>query len=322
MLGELSGLCLPVESDKPGITEAIHQSLDSMGQNVEMNRNAITAKPDPTSFRTQQAAGSSTTRGAVGEGVVTKELRIMVLASMPMEIVGVDLETGALVRALSFPHNDLSASAGMDTPADTGIPDTPPVAGQDSASNEEEAGDTREQVNGFDTTGVSTFDVVVVRAAQADERLDPAQPEAVAIASSPQLAQHLRPRQIRQCLTRLVAPERGPLLGFRGPSTPYWSLTGSHPSVALVELRRGIQLFRRPGENYPRVRFQWGRSEERLPLLDARLAGLIEAHERSTPGRILIEEALGFHPAFLVASLTPPEGGHSYKVALTLLPRA
>ena len=49
----------------------------------------------------------------------------------------------------------------------------------------------------------------------------------------------LRGRQVRRLLRRLAAPPDGPLLGFPGPSAPYWEFRGFRPSVALIEPTRG-----------------------------------------------------------------------------------
>ena len=48
----------------------------------------------------------------------------------------------------------------------------------------------------------------------------------------------LRGRQLRKLLRRLVASPDGPLLGFPGPSAPYWEFRGFRPSVALIEPTR------------------------------------------------------------------------------------
>lgn len=257
-------------------------------------------------------------------------------------MIGVNLHTGAIVRAQNVLQGSLARSMReRPGPPDDDTDRRPARASGDRIDSEEAdpgqargtAGDEAPGLPGsarpssaganatWETPEISAFDVVVMLATSANESLDPTHPEAVAIASHPRMENQLRRRHIRRHLAGLVAPERGPLLGFRGPSTPYWSLTGSHPSVALVELRHDVQLFRQAGENYPRVRFQWGRSEERLPLLDPTPARAMDLHERTNPGKMLIEEVLGFQPAYLVACITPPIEGYSYKVAVALLPK-
>ena len=270
------------------------------------------------------------------------ELRMLLLAKTSSEMIGVDLRTGAMVRAQSFlqrgeaePVPERARLHDGRTGRNPGGADSdntdPPRKGSsqrggsmdaevDSASGAPHHG-LAARYAVWETLDIGVFDVAVMLVTTIHDGLDPAQPEAVAVASLPRVDKQLRRRHVRRHLADVVAPERGPLLGFRGPSTPYWSLTGSHPSVALVELRQGVQLFRRAGEDSPRIRFQWGRSEERLPLLDEAPARALAAHERTNPGRILVEDVVGFQPAYLVACITPPVEGYSYKVAVSLLPK-
>ena len=58
----------------------------------------------------------------------------------------------------------------------------------------------------------------------------------------------MRGRRARRVVRHLVAPEEPHLLGFPGPSAPYWEFHGMRPSVALVVPRRGPLLFRRPAD--------------------------------------------------------------------------
>ena len=95
---------------------------------------------------------------------------------------------------------------------------------------------------------ISTFDVVEVTLADDPERDDLAQPEATTVADLPRHVGTLRGRQLRKLLERLVASPDGPLLGFPGPSAPYWEFRGFRPSVALIEPTRKPQLIRRQAD--------------------------------------------------------------------------
>ena len=85
---------------------------------------------------------------------------------------------------------------------------------------------------------IATFDVVEVTLADDPERDDLAQPEATTVADLPRHVGTLRGRHLRKLLRRLVATPDGPLLGFPGPSAPYWEFRGFRPSVALIEPTR------------------------------------------------------------------------------------
>ena len=76
---------------------------------------------------------------------------------------------------------------------------------------------------------ISTFDVVEVTLADDPERDDLAQPEATTVADLPRHVGTLRGRHLRKLLRRLVASPDGPLLGFPGPSAPYWEFRGFRP---------------------------------------------------------------------------------------------
>jgi hypothetical protein len=101
---------------------------------------------------------------------------------------------------------------------------------------------------------IATFDVVEVTLAPDPERDDLAQPEATTVADLPRHVGTLRGRQLRKLLARMVASPDGPLLGFPGPSAPYWEFRGFRPSVALIEPTRSPQLIRRQADGTTWVR--------------------------------------------------------------------
>ena len=102
---------------------------------------------------------------------------------------------------------------------------------------------------------ITLFDVVEVTLADDPERDDLAQPEATTAADLPRHVGTLRGRQLRKLLRRMVATPEGPLLGFPGPSAPYWEFRGFRPSVALIEPTRSPQLIRRHADGSTWVRF-------------------------------------------------------------------
>lgn len=104
---------------------------------------------------------------------------------------------------------------------------------------------------------LAAFDVVEVTLSSDPERDDTAQPEAVTLDHLPRLVGTLRGGTVRRRLRKLQAPPDGPLLGFRGPSAPYWELRGNRPSVALIVPERGPQLLRRRDDGTTWVRFGW-----------------------------------------------------------------
>jgi len=168
---------------------------------------------------------------------------------------------------------------------------------------------------------LSPFDVVDAILADDPECDDLAQPEAATVSSPPRRVGSLRGRRVRTLLTRLEATHDGPLLGFHGPSAPYWDFGGLRPSLALIHPTRGPQLFRRRADASTWVRFGWERDDVWLPVEDDRAIRALDASrsERLT-GRAL-STALGFSPHYLLAAVSSPRSGHCYKVCRALLPR-
>ncbi|MGH9043895.1 MAG: hypothetical protein ACRDVP_03500 [Acidimicrobiales bacterium] len=168
---------------------------------------------------------------------------------------------------------------------------------------------------------VSRFEVVDVRLALDPETDDLAQPEAATAADKPQAVGSLSPRRVRRLLRGVVAPPSGPLLGFPGPSLPYWEFRGARPSVALVPPARGPQLIARPKDARTWVRFGWNREDVWLPMVatDAG-AALSTAHRDRLSGKALAV-ALGFRPQYLLVALSGPRDRHCYKFCAAVLPR-
>jgi hypothetical protein len=168
---------------------------------------------------------------------------------------------------------------------------------------------------------LAAFDVVEVTLAADPERDDTAQPEAVTIAALPRLVGSLHGFAVRKRLRRLQAPADGPLLGFRGPSAPYWELRGDRPSVALIAPERGPQLLRRRDDGTTWVRFGWERDDVWMALEDRHAVRSLDAARRDRLSGRELAVALGFKPRFLLTALSQPVDGHCYKVCVGILPK-
>jgi len=165
------------------------------------------------------------------------------------------------------------------------------------------------------------FEVVDAELAPDLQRDDLAQPEAVSVEGVPGRVGELSRRRARRVLRQLVAPAEQHLLGFPGPSAPYWEFRGMRPSVALVVPTRGPLLFRRRADDSVWVRFGWPRSDNWLPVEDRRAMAALWATRRDRLFGKDLASALGFRPHFLVVALSKPVGGHCYKTVTAILPR-
>ena len=80
------------------------------------------------------------------------------------------------------------------------------------------------------------YDVVQVTVADNPDLLpDPTEPDAIVIAGPPRLSGHMAGGAARRLIRPLLHPENVPLLGFQGPTVPFWERRPDHPSVALAE---------------------------------------------------------------------------------------
>jgi hypothetical protein len=165
------------------------------------------------------------------------------------------------------------------------------------------------------------FDVVDAVWAEDPQRDDMAQPEAVTTHGPPALVGTWRGRQVRRLFKALVAPPSPRLLGFPGAAAPYWEFHGMQPSVALVEPSRGPMLLRRQADDLVWARFGWPGSDNWLPVEDRRaLAGVRSSGWDRLSGRSLAS-VLGFHPQYLLVTVSRPRQGHCYKTVAAILPR-
>ncbi len=168
---------------------------------------------------------------------------------------------------------------------------------------------------------LAAFDVVEATLSGDPERDDTAKPEAVTISGLPRLVGSLRGSMVRRRLRRLQAPTDGPLLGFRGPSTPYWELRGDRPSVALIVPERGPQLLRRRDDGTTWVRFGWERDDVWLGLEDPHAIRALDAARTDRLSGRDLAVSLGFKPRYLLTALSQPVDGHCYKLCVGILPK-
>ena len=124
---------------------------------------------------------------------------------------------------------------------------------------------------------------------------DPVRPEDVALAAPPEALGRTTRRRAERWLRPVLHPAREHLLGSPSPAVPYWTLTGSSPSVAVVDPPGGVRLSR------GQCRFRWRNVEHALPVLPLALD--------TAPHR----------PRRIVVSLSPPRAGHCYKLVAALL---
>ncbi len=166
---------------------------------------------------------------------------------------------------------------------------------------------------------LAPFDVVVGEVATPDEPPDVSRPETVTLAAPPRRTGHLSARKAERYLSPLHHPNRAPLLGFPGPTVPYWTLAGDRPSLTLVELVAGPQIRRVRGGW--ECRFPWQGARHAFALTDARVAALLEKVGWPRYSSRDLHRLLGYRTRRLLVMLTPPRHGYCYKVVAALLPK-
>lgn len=124
---------------------------------------------------------------------------------------------------------------------------------------------------------------------------DPVRPEDVTLARPPEPVGRTSRRRAERWLRPVLHPDREHLLGSPGPAVPYWTLTGTAPSLAVVHPPGGIRVAR------GQARFRWRNVAHALPVLPTALD--------TAPHR----------PRRLVVTLSSPRAGHCYKVVAALL---
>ncbi|MFZ0664875.1 MAG: hypothetical protein WAM97_03910 [Acidimicrobiales bacterium] len=172
-----------------------------------------------------------------------------------------------------------------------------------------------------DRPRLQPFELIEVELAEDPERDDMAHPEAVSVASMPEVVGKASKRSARRKLKALVAPTERNLLGFAGSAAPYWEFRGMRPSLALVCPALGPLLFRRQTDGTTWARFGWARSDNWLPVEDPKAIAALWATQRPKLTGKDLAGALGFRPRYLLVALSPPRDGHCYKTVLAMLPR-
>jgi hypothetical protein len=172
-----------------------------------------------------------------------------------------------------------------------------------------------------DTGPSHILDVIKVELADNEHASDLSQPEAVTMAGPARPARRVRRGRVKRYLRALVAPKGEPLLGFPASATPYWTLNGTRPSLALITPDDGLTVTRRQPDDTLWARFQWDAGLYHLPVDDARLSTAFADGRRVRLAGRALSHTLGHRPHYLLVALAPPRNGHCYKTLVAVLPR-
>jgi hypothetical protein len=143
----------------------------------------------------------------------------------------------------------------------------------------------------------------------------------------PELASFERPltpiglinaRRAERFIRPLIHPKNRPLLGFFGPSTPWWEHETTGPSVAVVDIDKTLRA--NLTANGLRARFLWNAGVHDLPLEDLRLLGRLDWVPQHANVGLPLTEMLGFRPNRIVVAISRPLNGYCSKVIAGLLP--
>jgi hypothetical protein len=193
------------------------------------------------SARASSAIGEALPRRADTPGA---QLDILLLAADADQIAGVDLASGAMVRAWT--------------------PSSP----------------TRRVAPRGGEGRLQPYDVVSGLLAPDDDWVpDPSQPEAVVLASVPERVGRLTGRRAERYLKPLVHPGGQPLLGSHGPTVPFWERRADHPSIALVVPETQAVVYRR-GDRLA-CRFRWRDRPIDMPCLDPWVTEMMQRSGRA-----------------------------------------
>lgn len=174
------------------------------------------------------------------------------------------------------------------------------------------------------TLGLRPFDIISAGGADHVTRQDDVvRPEAVVLRQPPTRLGSFGGHRARRFLRGLVLPgaARRPLLGFRGPAVPYWTMTGTQPSVAVIRPEEGPHILARPGQDVVRARFWWGGLVHLLEVEDPRLVTKGAAMGGAGLAGDDLAATVGFRIRYLVVALIGPRAGHCYKAVIGALPQ-
>lgn len=158
---------------------------------------------------------------------------------------------------------------------------------------------------------LAPYDLVDVTVGGGTDLLpDPTEPDSLAIAAPPVYAGRLTGRRAGRLMRPLLHPERVPLLGFHGPTVPFWERRPDHPSVALAAPKGKVAVTVESGGVW--CHFAWGGRPQVLACTDPRLAAWLERTGRQ---RAAVREG-----TYLVVALEPPVDGQCHKVIESLVP--
>ncbi len=143
--------------------------------------------------------------------------------------------------------------------------------------------------------GLAPFVLATAWVSDDQSEVDPVRPEEVTLEGPPQQAGHISRRRAERMLRAVLHPTTEHLLGIPGPATPYWTLDGTRPSIAVVAPSQA------PVITGGQCRFRWRNLVHTLPVLPHALT--------TTPAR----------PRRLVVTLSAPRRGYCYKVVAALL---
>jgi hypothetical protein len=110
-----------------------------------------------------------------------------------------------------------------------------------------------------------------------------------------------------------------PILGTRGPSVAYVDLDGTSPSLVLVAVAAKSLHCSARDTGEVACSFSWGSTTQVLPVLDERVADLAARHGSAGLGASELAQAVGGKPRYLLVGLGPVRGGHAPKIVLSVL---
>ncbi len=198
-------------------------------------------------------------------------LELMVLASGRRSCIGVDLDSGALIRTVESISRPL----------------------------------------------LKIF--TAVRGTTAQPSFDrPEHPELVAFDQELLPIGSIAPKRAQRMIKPLLHPKQGPLLGFYGPSTPWWEREANAPSVAILEVDRRIRAIHTP--RGLRVQFAWNGSIHDLPLEDLRVLERLDWVPEQPNATFPLAEIIRYEPRRLLLAISRPVNGYCTKVVAGLLP--